>query len=100
MNAYLEAAVDEGVVDDLVGSEGDLGVMLCVHVAINPGHFVHEEVHEEEDEVVCPQADTHPADKLCGIQERRQNLGISPRLSQGTTKCYKLNGGYNIITRF
>ena len=40
--------------DDFMGGEGDLVVMLGVDVAVDPGHLVHQEVHEEEQEIVCP----------------------------------------------
>ena len=60
----MEAAIDEGVVDDFVGSQGDLMVVLGVDVAVDPGHFVHEEVHEKEEEVICPQAGTYPTYEL------------------------------------
>ena len=60
-----------------MGSQCDLGVMLCVHVAIYPGHFVHDEVHEEEKEVVCPQADAYPADKLWGSKDVSKKLSLS-----------------------
>ena len=60
----MEAAIDEGVVDDLVRGEGDLVVVLGVDVAVDPRHLVHEEVHEEEEEVVGPQAGTYSQDEL------------------------------------
>ena len=72
MNAYLEAAIDEGVVDDLVGGEGDLVVVLGVDVAVDPRHLVHEEVHKEEEEVVGPQAGTHTQDDL-QIEDSQDN---------------------------
>ena len=40
--------------DDFMGGEGDLVVVLGVDVAVDPGHLVHQEVHEEEEEIVCP----------------------------------------------
>ena len=61
---YLEAAIDERVVDDFMGSQGDLVVVLRVDVAVDPGHLVHREVHEKEEEVICPHADTYPRDEL------------------------------------
>ena len=72
MNAYLEAAIDEGVVYDLVGGEGDLVVVLGVDVAVDPRHLVHEEVHKEEEEVVGPQAGTHTQDDL-QIEDSQDN---------------------------